>query len=201
MRLTVDPKVAAPEFVSAFLSGLTGRAQIERDSRQIIGMTNINAEEIRALRIKLTNDMATQAALLATLDTARATHNACASGGGRGGARGARPCILGKLGLTLGSAPSTTQPFAVHLPAIRQSRVDAEFHSPRFRRLREQIEAGPRAVHSLTALYAHRWCPALPLAVKIRPRLLKGCHICALLISQRWRGDPRRERICARALR
>ncbi|MBL9070704.1 MAG: hypothetical protein JNM03_12040 [Sphingopyxis sp.] len=70
MRLTVDRDLASPEFVSAYLSGPSGRAQIERESRQIIGMTNINAEEIRTLRIPLPKP-AVQAALLAELDVAR----------------------------------------------------------------------------------------------------------------------------------
>jgi restriction endonuclease S subunit len=53
MRLRVNEDAAIPEFVSAFLNGPTGRAQIDRESRQIIGMSNINAEEIRTLRVPL----------------------------------------------------------------------------------------------------------------------------------------------------
>jgi type I restriction enzyme S subunit len=53
MRLKVDRHKADPDFVSAFLNGPTGRAQIDRESRQIIGMSNINAEEIRTLRVPL----------------------------------------------------------------------------------------------------------------------------------------------------
>ena len=112
MRLTVNPGRAAPAFVAAFLSGPTGRAQIERDSRQIIGMTNINAEEIRALRIPLPDDMATQAALLADLDAARAARDA-----GLAKAEtvlaGLDAFILGELGITLLPLPDHTRPFAV----------------------------------------------------------------------------------------
>lgn len=112
MRLTVDPKKAAPEFVSAFLNGPTGRAQIERDSRQIIGMTNINAEEIRALQIPLPDDMATQAALLAELDAARAARNAGLAAA-EAALAGLDAFILAELGLTLRPVPDSTRPFAV----------------------------------------------------------------------------------------
>ncbi len=74
MRLTVDSQQASPDFVSAYLSSPGGRAQIERESRQIIGMTNINAEEIRTLRIPLPKPDI-QAALLAKLDASRAARD------------------------------------------------------------------------------------------------------------------------------
>lgn len=71
MRLRVDSKRALPEFVSAFLNTRAGRVQIDRESRQIIGMSNINAEEIRTLRVPLP-DPPKQASLMAPLDAARA---------------------------------------------------------------------------------------------------------------------------------
>lgn len=53
MRLRVDRKQVEPEFLAAFLNAQTGRIQIDRESRQIIGMSNINAQEIRTLRVPL----------------------------------------------------------------------------------------------------------------------------------------------------
>jgi len=70
MRLRVDRSRALPEFVTAFLNTRAGRVQINRESRQIIGMSNINAEEIRTLRVPLPKPQK-QKELLGELDTAR----------------------------------------------------------------------------------------------------------------------------------
>jgi type I restriction enzyme S subunit len=40
-----------PEFLARFLNCDIGRAQIDQVSRQIIGMANINAKEIKRLRV------------------------------------------------------------------------------------------------------------------------------------------------------
>lgn len=70
MRLKVNRDKVRPEFVRDFLNTKAGRAQIDRESRQIIGMSNINAEEIRMLRIPLPAP-ALQDDLVQQLDTAR----------------------------------------------------------------------------------------------------------------------------------
>lgn len=70
MRLRVNEKQALPDFVVAFLNTRAGRAQIDRESRQIAGMSNINAEEIRTLRVPLPKPPQ-QKGLLRSLDTAR----------------------------------------------------------------------------------------------------------------------------------
>ncbi len=70
MRLRVDRDKAIPEFVTAFLNTSAGRVQIDRESRQIIGMSNINAEEIRTLRVPLPKPPK-QKELLDTLEAAR----------------------------------------------------------------------------------------------------------------------------------
>ena len=72
MRLRVDRNKAEPEFVSAFLNGKAGRVQIARESRQIIGMSNINANEIRTLRVPLP-EPPEQRELALALETARST--------------------------------------------------------------------------------------------------------------------------------
>ncbi|MDQ3812922.1 MAG: restriction endonuclease subunit S [Armatimonadota bacterium] len=70
MRLRVNETQVLPAFVSDFLSTRAGRAQIDRLSRQIVGMSNINAEEIRQLQIPLP-PLSRQIELLAELDAAR----------------------------------------------------------------------------------------------------------------------------------
>jgi type I restriction enzyme, S subunit len=70
MRLRVDHDKVLPEFVTSFLNTRAGRVQIDRESRQIIGMSNINAEEIRSLRIPLPR-LLEQKELLRPLEVAR----------------------------------------------------------------------------------------------------------------------------------
>lgn len=70
IRVTVDQSKALPEFVSAFLNTRAGRAQINRLSRAIVGMSNINAEEIRSLLIPLPL-LSVQAEMVAQLQAAR----------------------------------------------------------------------------------------------------------------------------------
>ena len=59
-----------PQFASDFLGTAIGRMQIDRVSRQIIGMTNINAEEIRDLLIPIP-PLDQQEKLAAEMDVAR----------------------------------------------------------------------------------------------------------------------------------
>ena len=70
IRLQVKPSQALPDFVSDFLSTQAGRVQINRVSRQIVGMSNINAQELRDLVIPLP-PLETQRELVAQLDAAR----------------------------------------------------------------------------------------------------------------------------------
>ena len=51
IRVRLKKGTLLPDYVTAFLSSLPGRIQIDAISRQIAGMTNINAEEIRELLI------------------------------------------------------------------------------------------------------------------------------------------------------
>lgn len=70
IRLRVDPRRVRPEFLAAFLSTEAGRAEIDRESRQIAGMSNINAQEIRTLLVPLP-PISTQDTLVAALNAAR----------------------------------------------------------------------------------------------------------------------------------
>lgn len=57
IRVRLKPGTLLPDYVTAFLSSELGRIQIAAVSRQIAGMTNINAEEIRALLIPVPDRM------------------------------------------------------------------------------------------------------------------------------------------------
>ena len=50
IRVRLDTQRAVPGFVSAFLNSPAGRIQIDQVSRQVAGMSNVNAEELRDLR-------------------------------------------------------------------------------------------------------------------------------------------------------
>lgn len=69
IRLRLDVAQAAPDFITAFLNTYWGRRQVEHVSRQIL-MSNINSEEIKALRIPLPKPLE-QRELLAKLNAAR----------------------------------------------------------------------------------------------------------------------------------
>ncbi len=69
IRLRINRTLALPEFVTSFLNTFWGRRQVEHVSRQIL-MSNINADEIRALRIPLP-DLPQQQALITSLSNAR----------------------------------------------------------------------------------------------------------------------------------
>lgn len=70
IRVRLDRRIALPEFVSAFLNTEAGRMQIDQVSRQIAGMSNVNAEELRELEVPLPRDLAQQRALIAELNAA-----------------------------------------------------------------------------------------------------------------------------------
>lgn len=75
IRVRTNDSVLAPQFAADFLATGIGRLQIDRLSRQIIGMTNINAEEIRELRIPLPA-VDKQRELVAAMDAARSERHA-----------------------------------------------------------------------------------------------------------------------------
>lgn len=53
IRVRLDRSKAMPDFVSAFLNTDAGRLQIDQVSRQIAGMSNVNAEELKNLVVPL----------------------------------------------------------------------------------------------------------------------------------------------------
>lgn len=148
MRLEVDESQAIPEFVAAFLNGPVGRVQIDRESRQIIGMSNINAEEIRSLRISLPPP-AKQVQMLAALDVARVAwqkklteaDDLLAS---------LNEFVLDALGLTISSADDNQTIYAVRARDVQiVDKLDPDyFHPERIRTIRavESRYTGDRAM-------------------------------------------------------
>jgi hypothetical protein len=75
IRVQFNKKVLLPDFAVMFLNTSAGRLQIDRISRQIIGMTNVNAKELQSLVIPLP-DTTKQDELVAAMNAARAARRA-----------------------------------------------------------------------------------------------------------------------------
>ena len=147
IRLRIDRDQAIPEFVTAFLNTYWGRRQVEHVSRQIL-MSNINTEEIRALRVPLPKPVK-QKELLAVLDSARGRQLKMLADA-ETLLVGVGDFVLNQLGLTL-PASGGRAIYAARLSDAR-TRLDPDFHSPWFRTLRQKIEHGkhkPRTISSL----------------------------------------------------
>jgi type I restriction enzyme, S subunit len=156
MRLTVDTGQASPDFVSAYLSSPGGRAQIERESRQIIGMTNINAEEIRTLRIPLPKPDI-QAALLAQLDAARKVRDkglAVASSI----LQELDAFILNRLRLKLPKRHRAEHSFAVRASDVFGNRCDPQFFLPEYQEMLRAVRARPHQVLDSLVILSDETC-------------------------------------------
>lgn len=141
IRLRIDKTQAFPEFVTAFLNTYWGRRQVEHVSRQIL-MSNINTEEIRALRVPLPKP-AKQRELLAALDAARAARLRMLEEA-ESLLDGLDAFVLDALGLTLPPPrDGLRQCWAVRLgETISERRLDPHRFAPRTRKLRRMIETG-----------------------------------------------------------
>ena len=138
MRLRVDTERVLPAFLRDFLSGGAGRAQIDRDSRQIAGMSNINADELRGVQFPCP-DLKTQYRLVASMNDARsARHDRLC--GATALLEGLDRYVLQQLELPI-PPPSGTAVWATRTGGGDTLRLDANFHYPRYRSLQEVLRA------------------------------------------------------------
>ena len=135
IRVRTNQSYLLPQFASDFLATKTGRLQIDRLSRQIIGMTNINAEEIRELRIPLP-PLTEQENLIARMDAARAERKAKLAETDAILA-GLDDFLLDTLGVTLPPEDNRCV-FAVRQSTVRP-RFDPHFHAPEFVRIQRAL--------------------------------------------------------------
>ena len=75
IRVRTDESRLRAQFASDFFNSAAGRLQIDQMSRQIIGMTNINAEEIKSIRIPVPPPRR-QDEFIAAMNVARAERQA-----------------------------------------------------------------------------------------------------------------------------
>jgi restriction endonuclease S subunit len=146
IRVRTNDKQLDPQFASDFLSTRTGRLQIDRFSRQIIGMTNINAEEIREILIPLPS-LSKQHELVAAMDKVRsqrrqklAEADALLSS--------LDEFILKALDISLPS-PDSRKAYAICLSQMLGERVDAYSNQPYFQKLFTTIKSSQHHVTNL----------------------------------------------------
>lgn len=137
IRVRLDESKALPLFVSEFLNTSAGRIQIDRVSRQIIGMSNVNAEELRDLLIPLP-PLEVQRALVDEMEAARdERQHKLAQADELLNSLDA--WLLAQLGLE--PPPSDNRKvFAVRLGNL-QGRVDPYFYQPRFEQVMRELTA------------------------------------------------------------
>lgn len=158
IRLRLDRAKADPDFVSAFLNTAAGRSQIDRVSRQIIGMTNINTDEIRGLLIPLPASVEVQRDMVMRLHAKRdsrrrrlAEANALLAS--------LDDYVIGLLKIRPPEPDSRTE-FGLTLGAVRGRRLDPHFYLPYFTRLLRTVAAKPHALlGDIATLSGEYWDP------------------------------------------
>lgn len=135
IRVQLDANKILPDFVSSFLNSPAGRIQIDQVSRQIAGMSNVNAEELRQLEIPLP-PMLIQRQLIAELDAAQKERD-LALAKAESLLTSIDDLVKESLGLPELPLPQTTG-YGVRLSSIRQSStLSADyFHPERIRALK-----------------------------------------------------------------
>lgn len=161
IRVRTNETLLNPQFVSDFLGTLAGRLQIDRFSRQIIGMTNINAEEIRQILIPLP-PLQQQHELVAAMDEARlqrkqklAEAHALFSS--------LDEFILDALNIRLPS-PDPHEVYATCLSQMLGERVDAYSNKPYFQKLFATIHTTHHCVATLSVISERIFSGTTPLA-------------------------------------
>lgn len=138
IRVRTQEDKLMPRFAADFLSTAAGRLQIDRLSRQIIGMTNINAEELRQILLPLPLP-SKQAEFVRQMDAARASRKA-KLGEAEASLSSIDGYVLEALGLS--QNPPQRRVFAIRADAAKNGRADPDFHSLRFQTIRRGIENG-----------------------------------------------------------
>jgi type I restriction enzyme S subunit len=129
IRVRTNPLQADPQFVSDFLNAPTGRLQIDCVSRQIVGMTNVNSEEIKDFRIPLP-PLSVQQELVAAMNAARSwRQNQLAEADEL--LSSFDDYMLDKLGLPR-PEPEPRAAFAIKLSQLTNGRLDPCVYQPLF---------------------------------------------------------------------
>lgn|GEM_PF-569284 len=161
IRVCTNEQLLDPQFASDFLSTSTGRLQIDRFSRQIIGMTNINAEEIRHLLIPLP-PLDGQHELVAAMDEARSQRRQKLAEADILFSS-LDDFILDSLSIRLPS-PDAREIYATRLSQMLGDRIDAYSNKPYFQELFATIQSSYHCVVALSVLSERIFSGTTPLA-------------------------------------
>ena len=156
VRVRIDESIALPDFVSIFLNTSSGRVQIDRVSRQIIGMANINAEEIRDLVVPIA-PLNQQHALVEEIQTARKTRKQLLK---KADALldSIDDYVLAELGIKMPTVEEK-KCFVVRWGAVND-RLDPHFYYPRFEKLLAVLRQGPHEIlGNITERCHQKWKP------------------------------------------
>ena len=145
VRMRIDQSRCRPEFLSEWLNSPAG---LELSNRYVSGGTRaaLDYEAIRKIRVPLPYSLQAQDGLLSTMDVARAERNAKLAEA-EALLAGTDDFVLDALGIN----PNVRQRpvFAVSAADVYNSRFDSDFHSLRFKTIREGIERGLYASKSV----------------------------------------------------
>jgi len=133
----------APEFVCACLYTSFGKSQIDTVKNRA-AQPHINAEEVKALEIPLP-PLDLQRSLVAVIDDARAERNRALAEAQRL-LSSVDEYVLAELGVL--PEADGRRVFAVRLDQVKP-RLDADYHSPYFQRLRRAIKQSRHATRNL----------------------------------------------------
>ena len=148
IRVRTNPDRLLSQFAADFLGTETGRLQLNQVSRQIIGMTNINAEEIRNLRIPLPS-VAEQAKLVSAMDKAR-TERQAKLAQAEALLAGLDNFVLDSLGIEI-ATKSPQKAFAVRRGDLTQLQLGPSHYVPDLQTFLRILNSHPAASQTLDA--------------------------------------------------
>jgi len=140
IRVRVNESLILPNFASFFLSSTIGRLQIDCLSRQIIGMTNINAEEIKLIKIPVP-PLEIQAQIVAKFEAAYAQKRA-KEAEAKTLLAGIDEYLLNALGIRLPEPTEKKKFFYVRANQVSGGRLDAFYHQSEFEELEKALRNG-----------------------------------------------------------
>ena len=150
IRVRVNESLILPNFASFFLSSTIGRLQIDCLSRQIIGMTNINAEEIKLIKIPVP-PLEIQAQIVAKFEAAYAQKRAKEAEAKKLLA-GIDEYLLNALGIRLPEPTEKKKFFYMRANQISGGRFDPDYFDVTFSRLRGAIHSGNYPIETLSKI-------------------------------------------------
>ncbi len=159
IRVRLRHGTLLPDFVTAYLASPLGRIQIDAVSRQIAGMTNINAEEIRDLHIPSLDLPAQQKVVDAWQDAIRQRDMRLAEA--RNVLARIDEVLLDELGIPRVSEPENTlqnRIFRRAFSKVAGDRFDPHFHRPKFETLAARLRRVPHStIRELVLFSSEQW--------------------------------------------